>query len=188
MSLHARRTCLWRWEFLRGSEHCEPHILSRYGPKPLTTMVASDTELVLRQGWILWPTKYHRSIMGMVLTYIWKFKTSSTTISELAWYTRCMCAGWTYLCELPWCLWASSVSCFLLFTLACVLYFEEFLTHDSRGFTIFKERLTEFVGLVKFSAEYLIYRHVWTDWLTDWRTDWLTDWQMEWRINPGWAG
>ena len=40
-------SCTWQW----------------YGPKPLTTMVAWDTELVLRQGWILWPTKYPRSMV-----------------------------------------------------------------------------------------------------------------------------
>jgi len=34
-----------------------------YGPKPLTTMVASDTKLVLRQGWILWAKKYRRSMV-----------------------------------------------------------------------------------------------------------------------------
>jgi hypothetical protein len=34
-----------------------------YGPKPLTTMVASVTELVLRWEWILWPKKYCRSMV-----------------------------------------------------------------------------------------------------------------------------
>jgi hypothetical protein len=39
-----------------------------YGKKPLTTMVASDTELVLRQGWIVWPTKYRRSMVHFYIS------------------------------------------------------------------------------------------------------------------------
>ncbi len=60
-------------------------------------------------------------------------------------------------------------------TLACVFYFEEFLTLDSRWFTIFKKWLTKSVGLVPLSTKYLICRHVHTDWRTDWRMDWRTD-------------
>ncbi len=56
-------------------------------------------------------------------------------------------------------------------TLTDVLYFKEFLTLDSHQFTIFKEWLPKSVGLVPFSAKYLICRHVRTDWRTDWRTD-----------------
>ena len=44
----------------------------------------------------------------------------------------------------------------------------------------FEENLTESVGPVPFSAQYLICRHVQTDGWTDRRTDG--------RINPGWAG
>jgi hypothetical protein len=39
-----------------------------YGPKPLTTMVASDTKLVLRQGWIVWPKKYCRSMVHFYIS------------------------------------------------------------------------------------------------------------------------
>ena len=39
-----------------------------YGPKLLTTMVASDTKLMLRQGWFLWPTKYLRTIVYFCLS------------------------------------------------------------------------------------------------------------------------
>jgi hypothetical protein len=60
-------------------------------------------------------------------------------------------------------------------TLAYVLYFKAFLTHNSRWFTIFKEWLAKSVGLVPFSAKYLICRHVRTDGLTDGLTDWRTD-------------
>jgi hypothetical protein len=45
-------------------------------------------------------------------------------------------------------------------TLAYVLYFEEFLIHDSGRFMICKKWLTESVGPVPFSAEYLICRCV----------------------------
>ena len=47
---------VWGWHLCAWLGHW-------YRPKPLTTMVALDTELVLRQGWILWPTKYRRSMV-----------------------------------------------------------------------------------------------------------------------------
>jgi len=49
---------------------------------------------------------------------------------------------------------------FTVFPLVYVLYFEEFLIHDSRGLMIFEENLTESVGPVPFSAQYLICRPV----------------------------
>jgi hypothetical protein len=59
--------------------------------------------------------------------------------------------------------------------LLLMYFFDEFLTHDSRGFMIFKELLAESVGLVPFSAKYLICRHVQNHGLTVGLTDGLTD-------------
>ncbi len=88
--------------------------------------------------------------------------------------TRCMWAGGTYANYPDFCK-NHQFHVIYCVTLAYVLYFKEFLTLDSRRFVIFKEWLTESVGLVPFSAKYLIYRHVRTDWRMDWQTDWRTD-------------
>jgi len=74
---------------------------------------------------------------------------------------------WRNRCELPWFLQESSVSWYWCVTFAYVINYKEFLTHDLRGFTIFKEWLAKSVGPVPFSAKYLICRHVQTHGLTD---------------------
>jgi len=74
---------------------------------------------------------------------------------------------------------------FTVFPLVDVLYFGEFLIHYSRGFHDFEENLTESVGPVLFSGEYLICRHVQT---TDGLTDGRTDGRTHGRINLGGLG
>jgi hypothetical protein len=62
------------------------------------------------------------------------------------------------------CAWAGgSFILFTVFALANVIYFEEFIIHDSCG--------TESVGPVPFSAQYLMCRYVCTDRQTDRQTN-----------------
>ncbi len=100
-------------------------------------------------------------------------RTSQMTLASCA-YTPCAWAGGTYANYPDFCK-NHQFHVIYCVTLPYVLYFEEFLTLDSRRFTIFEEWLTKSVGLVPFPAKYLICRHVRTDWRTDWWTDWRTD-------------
>ncbi len=101
---------------------------------------------------------------------------AASVLQKILWLlnTRCTWAGGTYANYPDFC---KNHQFHIMYsvTLTYVLYFEEFLTLDSRRFTIFKEWLTKSVGLVPFSAKYLICRHVCTDWRMDWRMDWQTD-------------
>ena len=87
--------------------------------------------------------------------------------------------GWSgqmNICKLPWFLQESSVACSLLCHSCICTFFKEFLTHNSRRVTIFKEWLTEYVVVVPFSAEYIICRHICTDtWMDILTPDWWTD-------------
>ncbi len=80
---------------------------------------------------------------------------------------------------------------FMLFTvfhlIYVLLYFEDFLIHDSSGFMIL-ENLTESFGPVPFSAQYRICRPVRTDEQTDRRIDGRTDGQTDELIQVGPAG
>ncbi len=78
--------------------------------------------------------------------------------------------GWRNICELPWFLQESSGSCYFLlcYSHLWILYFEVCLIHNS-SIRDFKEWLAKSVRIVPFSAKYLTYRHVQTDWLQSYK-------------------
>ena len=106
-------------------------------------------------------------------------------------YTCCVCAGGTFwalpifaeICDAPQ---TQTIPMFIsMFTTPQMQRVpwqrQEFLmTHDLCRLSLFNKWLTESVGPVPFSTEYLICRHV--------QTDKRIDGQTDGQINPGWAG
>ncbi len=78
--------------------------------------------------------------------------------------------GWRNMYQLPWFFRESSVFIYCV-TLTYVLFFEEFLIHDSRGFMSLKNNWPNLLDLCHFP----LIRHVQTDGRTDRWTDWQTD-------------
>ena len=61
-----------------------------------------------------------------------------------------LCVGWRNMCELPLFFRESLVSCYYCVALAYVLFFEQFLIHNSRGFMILKNNWPNLLGLCHF--------------------------------------
>ncbi len=80
--------------------------------------------------------------------------------------TRCMCAGGKWYANNPDFCKNHQFHYIYYGTLAYVLYIKEFLTQDSRRFTILKSDRPNLLGGA-FSAKYLICRHIQTDRQTD---------------------